>query len=108
MDFHMDEIKSEHNAVNADVTDAIFTHDVVKYYGATSNYLSVEYTDTKLALRGVGFNIPQGECFVMLGSNGAGKTTLFKIMLSEIFPTSGIVKIKGLELNSTNIGTIRK
>jgi len=70
--------------------------------------MQVEYTDTKLALRGVSFTIPQGECFVMLGSNGAGKTTLFKIMLSELLPTCGMVQIKGLELSSGNIDTIRK
>lgn len=44
----------------------------------------------------------------MLGSNGAGKTSLFKIMLSEILPTSGSVKINGYELTLQNIPEIRK
>jgi len=111
----MDEIKSLNQDFELNNNDdknykdnAIFTKDVVKYYGNTFPYFSLEYTDTKLALRGVSFEIPQGECFVMLGSNGAGKSTLFKIMLSELFPTSGLVQVKGLNLNSRNIGTIRK
>lgn len=68
----------------------------------------VEYTDKKLALKGVSLEIPRGECFVMLGSNGAGKTTLFKIMLSELKPTQGEVNIRGYPLTSKNIDSIRK
>jgi len=68
----------------------------------------IEFTDEKLALKGVSFNVKEGDCFVLLGSNGAGKTTLFKIMLSELMPTSGRVLIKDFELNINNIQEIRK
>lgn len=68
----------------------------------------VEYQDKKLALKGVSFDISQGECFVMLGSNGAGKTTLFKIMLSELTPTNGEIVVNGLKLNNNNLNKIRK
>lgn len=61
-----------------------------------------------MALKGLTFKVPSGECFVMLGSNGAGKTTLFKIMLSEIFPTRGEVYIKGKKLEAKNINKIRE
>jgi len=44
----------------------------------------------------------------MLGSNGAGKTTLFKILMSEIMPTLGKVIINGIELNQSNLSSIRE
>ena len=34
----------------------------------------------QIALRGVGFSVPQGECYGLLGPNGAGKSTTIAIL----------------------------
>jgi len=47
------------------------------------------------ALRGISFNIPQGECYGLLGPNGAGKTTIISIMSTLIEPNEGEVSIAG-------------
>jgi ABC-type multidrug transport system ATPase subunit len=39
-----------------------------------------------------------GECFALLGVNGAGKSTTFKSLTHEVLPTSGTIKIAGLDL----------
>jgi len=50
------------------------------------------------ALKGISFNITQGECYGLLGPNGAGKTTTISIMSTWIEPNDGEVNIAGYDL----------
>ncbi|MEH7178697.1 ABC transporter ATP-binding protein [Neobacillus vireti] len=59
--------------------------------------------DNKLILRGVDLSIKQGETVAILGPNGAGKSTLLKVLATLIKPTSGLVKINGLDLKKNHI-----
>lgn len=47
------------------------------------------------ALKGISFNIKEGEFYGLLGPNGAGKTTTISIMSSILTPDSGEVLING-------------
>ncbi|MCO6496428.1 MAG: ABC transporter ATP-binding protein [Chitinophagaceae bacterium] len=47
------------------------------------------------ALKGISFNIREGEFYGLLGPNGAGKTTTISIMSSILEPDSGEVLING-------------
>jgi ABC-2 type transport system ATP-binding protein len=51
-------------------------------------------------LRNVTLSIEKGECFAFLGHNGAGKTTTIKCILNLIHPTSGSVRINGIDSRS--------
>jgi ABC-type multidrug transport system ATPase subunit len=44
------------------------------------------------AVRGVSFDVKQGETFGLLGPNGAGKTTSIKSILRLILPDAGQVR----------------
>lgn len=48
-------------------------------------------------VEGVTFEVEEGEIFGFIGPNGAGKSTTIRTMLSLIYPTSGEVKIFGLD-----------
>jgi ABC-2 type transport system ATP-binding protein len=48
------------------------------------------------AVDGISLNIKEGEVFGLLGPNGAGKTTTIRILLTLIKPTSGSVKVFGI------------
>lgn len=45
--------------------------------------------------------IPDGQCFGLVGNNGAGKTTLFSLLLDLIEPDSGCVKNNSIIVNKS-------
>lgn len=53
---------------------------------------------TTRALKGISFDIKEGEIFGLLGPNGAGKTTLIKILTALIIPTEGTAKVHGYDI----------
>ncbi|OLS41738.1 ABC transporter ATP-binding protein [Bacillus sp. MRMR6] len=59
--------------------------------------------DNKLILKGIDLNVNPGETVAILGPNGAGKSTLLKVLATLIKPSSGLVKIKGLDLKKDHI-----
>lgn len=49
------------------------------------------------ALNNIILHVPEGTIYGLVGPNGAGKTTLIKALVGALKPTSGIVKVMGLD-----------
>src|SRR5438309_11463843 len=58
--------------------------------------LSKSYGDVQ-ALRGVDLEVRRGEIFGFLGPNGSGKTTTIRCLLDLIRPSSGSLRVLGLD-----------
>ena len=54
--------------------------------------ISMAYDD-KVLFKGVNFDIYRGEKVALIGPNGIGKSTLFKIIMNELSPVNGEIKL---------------
>lgn len=59
--------------------------------------LSKSYGSTK-AVNDISLSIGKGELFGLLGPNGSGKTTIIKMLTGQIKPTSGSVRVLGVDV----------
>jgi len=48
------------------------------------------------AIKGISFEVNEGETIAFIGPNGAGKSTTIKMLTGILYPTSGDIKICGL------------
>jgi ABC-2 type transport system ATP-binding protein len=83
------------------VVAAISIREVSKTYpvplARIKKFFRRKATDPVEALRGVSFDVREGEIFGLIGRNGAGKTTLTKIIATLVQPTSGAVVVRGFD-----------
>lgn len=58
------------------------------------------YENGTKALKGVSFNISEGEFTFLVGPSGSGKTTIIKIITGEIAPTDGEVRVNDYDMSN--------
>jgi len=68
------------------MTAALELREVRKNFGRTE------------IIRGVDLNIAKGERHALIGPNGAGKSTTFNLISGRMAPSSGTVKLNGVEI----------
>ena len=62
----------------------------------------------RLAVDDVSLKVAPGEIFGLLGHNGAGKSTAIGMMLGQVWPTSGDVKVCGHDVTSHRALALKK
>jgi branched-chain amino acid transport system ATP-binding protein len=69
-------------------------HDLYVRYGAIT------------AVRGISFDVDEGEIVAILGSNGAGKTTTLRTIVGLIHPSKGRIVFDGADISTTHADVI--
>src|SRR5437660_1501860 len=69
----------------------IEVRNLVRRYGRTD------------AVDGLSLSVPAGRCYGFFGRNGAGKTTTIKCLLNLLRPTSGEVRVFGMDPARRNV-----
>jgi len=65
---------------------------VLKVQGLKKSYGAFE------ALKGIDFEVQEGEIFALIGPNGAGKTTTLRIVATLLAPSAGKIEFLGFDL----------
>ena len=71
-------------------------HNVFKRFGG------------RMAVEDLTLQVPAGEIYGLLGHNGAGKSTAIGMMLGQVWPTSGAVRICGHDVTSHRRQALQK
>ena len=95
----------ESNSTNKDTNidtpkageDFIAVEDLVKYFPVRGGILR-KVVDWVQAVDGVSFTVRKGETLGLVGESGCGKTTVGMTMLRLLEPTSGRVRINGVDV----------
>ncbi|MEE3113814.1 MAG: amino acid ABC transporter ATP-binding protein [Candidatus Thermoplasmatota archaeon] len=56
------------------------------------------------AVRGISFEVMEGESVAIIGSSGSGKSTVLRCINRLIEPTKGVVRLKGEQINTPAAG----
>jgi ABC-2 type transport system ATP-binding protein len=78
---------SSNRPADSSARSALTVRGLVKSYGAV------------LAVDAVSFEVAPGEIVGLLGPNGAGKTTIINTVLAVLTPSSGSIRIGGLDVS---------
>lgn len=62
----------------------------------------------RVAVDDLSFIVARGEIFGLLGHNGAGKSTAIGMMLGQVWPTSGEVKICGYDVSANRSAALKQ
>jgi ABC-2 type transport system ATP-binding protein len=75
----------------------IEARELRRTYRTTTGALRRRALDVE-AVRGISFEVAEGELFGLLGPNGAGKTTTIKMLITLLIPTGGSARVLGYDV----------
>ncbi|MEU5436573.1 ABC transporter ATP-binding protein [Streptomyces sp. NPDC020719] len=86
---------------------AIEVRELRRTYTSRTGWLRPRRVETE-AVRGVSFDVGEGELFGLLGPNGAGKTTTIKMLNTLLLPTSGTARVLGRDVARDPVAVRRR
>lgn len=71
------------------------------------DHVNFSYKDEE-TIKDLSFTLKKGEIAALVGHNGAGKTTIIKLLLRLYDPTSGVIKVNGVDIREYNLHAYRE
>eukprot|EP00081_Caenorhabditis_elegans_P026322 NP_509812.2 P-GlycoProtein related [Caenorhabditis elegans] len=98
----------EDNVIEKDETD----YDVEVEVNGNISFKNVKFSyptrpDAQV-LKGISFDVQNGECIALVGASGSGKSTVVQLLLHYYNIDSGNIFIDGMDLNDMNIKRLRR
>lgn len=66
------------------------------------------YESDRLALNGISIDMKAGETVALVGHTGSGKTTIANLISRFYDPTSGVVKMDGMDIRDVSLSSLRE
>ncbi|MGQ9620252.1 MAG: ATP-binding cassette domain-containing protein, partial [Bacteroidales bacterium] len=97
-------IRSRHGypVYYSDISSCFISEEVVQKINVTVENLTYRFSDGGTAINNVSFSVEGGNLVGILGASGSGKTSLLNLMSGILKPTSGTIKINGIDINENN------
>ena len=73
-----------------------------------ADQLRKRYPNGVVALQDISISVQSGEVIGLLGRSGSGKTSLFRLLVGALRPTSGQLRVLGIDLSTARGGTLRQ
>jgi len=83
----------------SDVSSRFLSENNIHKISFTVENLTYSFTEGQTAVDDVSFSFDEGKLIGILGASGSGKTTLLNLMSGIQAPTSGTIKINGIDIH---------
>jgi ABC-type multidrug transport system ATPase subunit len=88
-----------HPIYYSDISSSFLAEINIHKLSFTVENLTYKFREGHTAVNNVSFSLEEGKLIGILGASGSGKTTLLNLMSGIQQPTSGTIKINGLDIN---------
>jgi len=97
-------VKSQqgHAIYYSDISSTFLSDIIIHKISFAVENLTYNFHEGHAAVDNVSFSLEEGKLVGIMGASGSGKTTLLNLMSGIQKPSSGTIKINGIEVNSAN------
>jgi ABC transport system ATP-binding/permease protein len=97
-------VKSQqgHSIYYSDISSKFLSDIIIHKISFTAENLSYNFIEGHAAVDNVSFSVEEGKLIGILGASGSGKTTLLNLISGIKKPSSGTIRINGLDIIKNN------
>ena len=86
----------------SDVSSNFLSDIIIHKISYTVENLCFKFSEGQTAINNISFSTEEGRLIGIMGASGSGKTTLLNLMSGIQKPTSGSIRINGLDINKSS------